>query len=61
MIFQKIIALMSEKKHLEKDGLIEIIKLAFQMNQQGNGRKYSAEQIISSLMKSSETTRQTLD
>lgn len=57
LIFQKIIALMSEKKHLEKDGLIEIIKLAFQMNQQGKGRKYSAEQIISSLMKSSETTR----
>ncbi len=61
LIFQKIIILMSQKKHLEIDGLTEIVKLAFQMNQQGKGRKYSAEQIISGLVKSSETMRQTLD
>ncbi len=58
LIFQKILEMMSLKKHLEKDGLIEIVKLAFQMNQQGKGRKYTAEQIISSLNESSETTRQ---
>lgn len=57
LIFRKIIFMMGEKKHLEKDGLIEIIKLAFQMNQCGRGRKYTAEQIISSLTESSETTR----
>lgn len=57
LIFQKIIFMMGEKKHLEREGLIEIIKLAFQMNQQGKGRKYTAEQIISSLTESSETTR----
>ena len=56
LIFKKIIFLMSQKKHLEKEGLIEIVNLAFQMNQQGKGRKYSAEQIISSLTESSETT-----
>ncbi|OIP87936.1 hypothetical protein CO168_00090 [Candidatus Shapirobacteria bacterium CG_4_9_14_3_um_filter_36_12] len=57
LIFQKIISMMSQKLHLEKEGLIEIVKLAFQMNQQGKGRKYTAEQIISSLNESSETTR----
>ena len=54
--FSKIISLMGEKKHLEKNGLIEIVKLAFEMNQQGKGRKYTAEQIITSLNESSETT-----
>ena len=57
LIFQKIIEMMSLKKHLEKEGLIEIVKLAFQMNQQGKGRRYTAEQIISSLSESPETTR----
>lgn len=56
-IFKKIIEMMSQKQHLEKNGLIEIIKLAFQMNQQGKGRKYTAKQIISSINESSETTR----
>lgn len=57
LLFKKIIFLMGEKKHLEKEGLIEIVNLAFQMNQQGKDRKFSAKQIISDLMKSSETTR----
>lgn len=56
LIFSKIVSLMSQKKHLEKEGLVEIVKLAFQMNQQGKGRKYSAEQIVSELTESSETT-----
>lgn len=57
LIFKKIIFLMNQKKHLEKEGLIEIVKLAFQMNQQGRGRKYTADQIISNLTESSETMR----
>lgn len=57
LIFQKIIFMMGQKKHLEKIGLIEIVKLAFQMNQQGKGRKYSAQQIVSCLTESSETMR----
>ncbi len=57
LIFQKIIFMMEQKKHLEKDGLVEIVRLAFQMNQQGKGRKYTAEQIISGLIESPETTR----
>lgn len=57
LIFKKIIFLMGQKKHLEKEGLVEIVKLAFQMNQQGKGRKYTADQIISELMESSETMR----
>ena len=57
LIFKKIIFLMGQKKHLEKEGLIEIVSLAFQMNQQGKGRKHTADQIVSSLKESSETTR----
>lgn len=57
LLFSQIVNLMKEKKHLEKNGLIEIVKLAFQMNQQGKGRKYTAEEIISNLNESSETTR----
>lgn len=57
LIFQKVIFMMGQKKHLEKNGLIEIIELVFKMNQQGKGRKFTAEQIISNLNESSETTR----
>ena len=57
LLFSQIVKLMEEKKHLEKKGLIEIVNLAFQMNQQGKGRKYTAKQILSDLNESSETTR----
>ena len=57
LLFKKIIFLMQEGKHLEKEGIIEIVNLAFQMNQQGKGRKYTAKQIVSSLTESSETIR----
>ena len=56
LLFSKILKIMGEKKHLEKEGLIEIVKLAFRMNQQGKGRRYTAEEIIFSLNESSETT-----
>lgn len=57
LLFKEIVFLMQEKKHLEKEGVVEIVNLAFQMNQQGKGRKYTAKQIISSLTESSETIR----
>ena len=57
LLFSQIVKMMKEKKHLEKSGLIEIVKMTFQMNQQGGGRKYTAKEIISSLNESSETTR----
>jgi hypothetical protein len=57
LLFSQIVEIMKNKKHLDKDGFIEIVNLAFQMNQQGKGRKYTAEQIISNLNESSETTR----
>ena len=57
LLFSQIVNLMTNKKHLEKEGIIEIVKLAFQMNQQGKGRKYTADEIISNLNESSETTR----
>ena len=57
IIFEKIIEMMKNKKHLEAYGLQEIVKLAFEMNQQGKGRKYTLEQILNSITESSETTR----
>lgn len=57
LLFSQIMEMMKNKKHLEKEGLIEIVRLAFQMNQQGKGRKYTADEIISGLNESSETTR----
>lgn len=56
-IFEKIVQMMEAKKHLEAEGLKEIVRLAFQMNQQGKGRKYSLEQILNGITESSETTR----
>ncbi|NCU28878.1 MAG: hypothetical protein EOM85_04400 [Candidatus Moranbacteria bacterium] len=57
IIFQNIIEMMRDKKHLEAQGLQEIVKLAFKMNQEGKGRKYTLEQILNSITESSETTR----
>ena len=57
IIFEKIIEIMKAKKHLEVEGLQEIVRLAFEMNQQGKRRKYTLEQILNSITESSETTR----
>ncbi len=57
-IFKKISKLVLEKKHLTKEGLIEIAELREILNEgKGRKRKYSIDHIIE---ESSETTRQTL-
>ena len=56
-LFKKIITLMNEGGHSKKSGIIRIIKMAYQMNQQGKYRKKNQDEIIYSL-KSSETIRQ---
>jgi len=60
LLFSEIVARMAKRDHWEKDGLKEIIVLAFRMNSSGRQRKYSLEEVLSSLEESSETTRQTI-
>jgi hypothetical protein len=48
---------MNEGKHLEKNGLAKILKLAFSMNFSGKYRKLKLSDVLSWL-ESSETVRQ---
>jgi len=56
--FAQVITMMSEGRHLEKDGLAKILKLAFTMNFSGKYRKLKLVDVLSWL-ESSETVRQT--
>ena len=59
--FRQIVEAMEQKKHWNIQGFKRIVSLAYEMNQQGKGRKYTKEYIFSTLPKewyeSSETTR----
>ena len=60
--FQKFIdaaLIVSEKRHLTYEGLVEIVQLRREMND-GGKRKYTDEQILSLFRESSEIIRQTL-
>ena len=58
--FKEISRIISEKDHLNKDGIIKILSIRKQMNDGGAGRrKFSDQQILEVFQgKSSETTRQ---
>ena len=58
-LFKQIIDAMNNKKHQSREGLIQIIELAFLMNPHGKNRKYKLDDIINDLKESSETIRQT--
>ena len=57
--FSQVVSLMENSGHLEKDGLITILKIAYSMNFSGKYRKQKLEDMISHL-ESSETARQKL-
>jgi hypothetical protein len=64
--FRTIVNMMEKKEHLQIQGFKKIVDIAFSMNQQGKGRKYSKEYIFStlplknnSIQESSETIRRT--
>jgi hypothetical protein len=57
--FAQVVEMMSEGKHLEKDGLVKILELAFSMNFRGKYRKLKLVDVLS-ILESSETIRQTL-
>ena len=48
-LFTKIVEMKKQKKHLGKEGLIEMINLAYKMNDNGKFRKISKEEIINSI------------
>jgi hypothetical protein len=56
--FKMILSLMEQKAHLRYDGFVKIVDIATSMNAQGKQRRYSKEEILKSLAKSSETVRQ---
>ena len=56
--FVQVVGFMDKGKHLEKDGLVKILKMAFSMNFRGKYRKLKLVELLSWL-ESSETVRQT--
>ncbi len=48
-VFSEIIEDMNKKLHWTKDGFIKLVKKAFRMNLEGKQRKYSLEEILSSM------------
>ena len=57
--FAEVVEMMKDGNHLEKDGLVKILKIAFSMNFNGKYRKLRLVDVLFSL-ESSETIRQTL-
>lgn len=49
--FKDIVYSMDQKEHWTLDGFKRIVSLAYEMNQQGKGRKYTKEYIFSTLPK----------
>ncbi len=52
-LFREIVFAMERKEHWTKDGFRKIVELAFQMNQQGKGRRRTKEEILAPLSESS--------
>lgn len=59
--FKTILEMMNRKEHLTDEGFRRIVKIAHAMNQQGKGRKWSEDHILTHIAstESSETTRRT--
>lgn len=45
--FKEIVYAFEKKEHLTRAGFKRLVKLAYSMNQQGKGRKYTLEQLLS--------------
>jgi hypothetical protein len=57
-LFKRVVEMMNEGKHTNKEGLIEILRLREKLNEgRGRKRKYSLDDYIDSQTKSSETIR----
>ena len=49
-LFKKIVQGLEKRKHWTKEGFLELLDLAFQMNQEGKQRHYKKEEIVSQIM-----------
>lgn len=49
--FREIVAGMSRREHLTRQGFLRLARIAFSMNQRGKGRKYTLEQIESGILR----------
>lgn len=52
-IFRDIVFSMERKEHWTKEGFKKIVELAFQMNQQGKGRRHTKNEVLAALSESS--------
>ena len=50
-LFKEIVFSLENKKHLTKEGLIEMIKLTYQIEGKGKGRKRSLEEVIGEILR----------
>lgn len=55
-LFERSVNLMDKKVHLDRNGFEQVLRIAYQMNQMGKGRKWTLDRVLE---KSSETVRQT--
>lgn len=49
LIFKEIVNAMERREHWTKEGFVRIATLAYSMNQQGKGRKYTLEEMLATL------------
>ena len=57
--FREIVKMLANREHKKTSGFKKIVQIAYSMNQRGKGRKHTMEEIFSTLVLSSETTRRT--
>lgn len=50
-VFGEAVEFMYYKKHLNKEGFIHLVDLAYEINQQGKGKKWKKEDIIAKILR----------
>lgn len=50
-IFKKAVDFMYKKRHLTKEGFLYLVDLAYEINQQGKGKKWDKETIITKILR----------
>lgn len=48
-LFAQAVSLMQARRHHEYEGFVEVLHIAYRMNQMGKGRKWSIEEILKSI------------
>ena len=50
-IFKEGVSIMNSKQHLSKNGMIHLVDLAYEINQQGKGKKWNKENIVARILR----------